>query len=94
MTPLPAALQVNSQENSFGAGGGSAANPLISKMWPNSSEAGGLEKSGRPACFRDVGKIGSQLLGGVACSPGKSGAVAGLGERGRNERDQQEQGSD
>lgn len=94
MTPLPAALQVNSQENSFGAGGGSAANPLISKMWPNSSEAGGLGKIRPAACFRDVGKIGSQLLGGVAYSPGKSGAVAGLGERGRNERDQQEQGSD
>jgi hypothetical protein len=50
-TPLPAALQFNSQENSFGAGGGSAANPFKSKMWENSSEAGGLEKSGRPPAF-------------------------------------------
>jgi hypothetical protein len=55
---------------------------------------GRLGKIRLAACFRDVGKLGSQLLGGVACSPGKSGAVAGLGERGRNERDQQEQGSD
>jgi hypothetical protein len=51
MTPLPAALQFNSHEKSFGAGGGSAANAFISNMWPNSSEAGDLEKSGRPPAF-------------------------------------------
>jgi hypothetical protein len=48
------------------------------------------------ACFREIGKIGSQLLGGVAGSRGKSGAVTGrrLGERRRSECDQQEQSSD
>ena len=95
MIPPPAALQFKSQEKSFGAGAGSAANPFISKMRPNSSEAGGFEKSGRLPAF-EIGKIGSQLLGGVAGSRGKSGAVTGrrLGERRRSECDQQEQSSD